>query len=70
MGESNGEGFGLDELELVESDVLEGVGDLSFDIMVRNGGYIGGSDEGEMEGSVLGFEGEVGLFGEEDGLGI
>jgi release factor glutamine methyltransferase len=56
------------DVELIQSDLLEKVGDEEFDILVANLPYIGEEEHNLIDENVQKHEPHVALFGGEDGL--
>lgn len=58
------------KLPIVQSDVLAGIGDQQFDLIVTNPPYIDQRDTGLMDQAVLEYEPAIALFADEHGLGF
>ena len=56
------------DVELIQSDLLEKVGDEEFDVLVANLPYIGGEKHNFIDENVQKHEPHVALFGGDDGL--
>lgn len=69
LARQNAQALGA-EVEFLQADLLEGIGDSGMDLVVSNPPYIASTDCGRLDRTVRGFEPRLALDGGADGLQV
>lgn len=70
MAKENAQHLGVQNVELIRSDLFANLGGQRFDVIVTNPPYVDRADQAVMDEAVIKFEPAIALYADEHGLGF